>query len=65
ADPGWQVTVDGEERMWVAADVLRRAVATAAGAHHVRWRYDRRDRTTLVIVLAGLALLLALAIPRR
>ena len=64
AEPGWRVTVDGEERTWVPADVLRRAVAIPAGAHAVRWRYDRRDRTTLVIVLAGLALLLALAIPR-
>lgn len=65
AEAGWKVSVDNEERAWAPADVVRRAVAVPAGAHVVRWRYDRRDRTTLVIVLAGLALLAFLAIPRR
>lgn len=37
--PGWSVTVDGEPREWIPADVLRRAVKIDAGGHAIHWRY--------------------------
>jgi hypothetical protein len=36
---GWEVTVDGHEADWLAADLLRRAVHIDAGMHHVHWTY--------------------------
>jgi hypothetical protein len=65
SDPGWRVTVDGADRPWVTADVLRRAVAVSPGAHVIQWRYARASLSPLLAGLAGLALLVALALPTR
>ncbi len=57
--PGWSVTVDGESRDWLPADVLRRAVKIDAGPRAIHWTY-----TTPGLVLGGtiaLGGLLALA----
>ncbi|MCR9198769.1 MAG: hypothetical protein NXI04_09005 [Planctomycetaceae bacterium] len=38
--PGWQVTVDGERQVPLAADELFRTVNVPAGQHTVRWRFE-------------------------
>jgi len=63
ADPHWTVSVDNVDQPWVAADVLRRAVAVSPGAHAIRWRYARASLSPLVAGVAGLALLLVLSLP--
>jgi len=63
ADPRWTVSVDNVDQPWVAADVLRRAVAVSPGAHAIRWRYARASLSPLVAGVAGLALLLVLSLP--
>ncbi|MBS1123468.1 MAG: hypothetical protein H6Q90_5696 [Deltaproteobacteria bacterium] len=63
---GWTVTVDDREAPWLTADVLRRAVAMPAGAHHVRWRYHPPGfGAGFAIAAIGAALLLALGLASR
>jgi hypothetical protein len=66
AAPGWTVEVDGSPKPWVAADVLRRAVAIPTGKHAVRWRYSiPGGGAGRFLLLAGLALIATLAILSR
>jgi hypothetical protein len=66
AAPGWSVEVDGVARPWVAADVLRRAVAIPTGKHAVRWRYSiPAGGAGRFLLLAGLALVATLSILSR
>lgn len=53
---GWTVHVAGRDTPWVTADVLRRAVPIAAGAHVVSWRFVPPG-IHLGAALAALALL--------
>ncbi len=57
---GWSVTVDGEDRPWLVADVLRRAVRIDAGTHRIAWRYATPGGT-LGLVLAALGALAVVA----
>ena len=52
---GWSVAVDGDDRPWLVADVLRRAVAIDAGTHHVAWRY-RAPGLATGLAIAGIAI---------
>ena len=63
ATRGWSVTVDDHARPWLAADVIRRAVAVPQGAHHIVWTY-RPAGFLLGLVLAalGIAGLVALSL---
>lgn len=64
--PGWSVTVDGEPRDWLPADVLRRAVKIDAGAHTIRWSYATPGGTVgLIATLVGLLAIGALVITSR
>ena len=57
ARAGWTAELDGAPAPWVAADVLRRAIAIPAGTHDVRWRYAPPGLALgLVIAALGLAL---------
>ena len=49
---------------WLPADVIRRAVAIPAGAHHVAWRYAAPG-LPLGLVLAGLGIALLVALSLR
>ena len=61
AAPGWSVAIDGSPAPWVTADVIRRAVALPAGAHHVRWRFRAPGLATGAAISGrGIALLAAL-----
>ncbi len=66
AAPGWSVEIDGAARPWVAADVLRRAVAIPQGTHAVRWRYAMPGkRAAQGLAFLGLAVLAALGVLAR
>ena len=56
---GWSATVDGSDAPWLAADVLRRAVAMPAGTHHIAWHYAAPGLALggLLAALAGIGLL--------
>jgi uncharacterized membrane protein YfhO len=59
--PGWQVVVDDHDAAWLAADVMRRAVAVPAGTHRVRWTYVLPGlRAGAAVALAGVLGLCAL-----
>ena len=62
AADGWSVTVDGEDQPWLAADVLKRAVAVTPGAHDLQWTYRAPGfRFGVALALAGLVLIGGLA----
>jgi hypothetical protein len=67
--PGWMVTVNGEPRDILTADLVLRAVALETGTHTVTFRYrDPSVRTGLLLTLVGLALtagLMAMPLVRR
>jgi len=67
AAPGWTVTVDDRDADWLAADVLRRAVAIPAGTHRIHWRYAAPGLATGAwLALAGVLAIAALwALGRR
>ena len=52
ADPGWKVTVDGQEQTWHRVDYHLRAVTVPAGRHLVEYRY----RPTSLGIGAGISL---------
>jgi hypothetical protein len=61
--PGWQVTVDGEDKPLLTADLVLRAVAIEAGSHTVRFHYhDPSVRRGLTMTLIGVILMLGLLI---
>ena len=63
---GWTVEVDGEQKPWVTADVLRRAVAIPQGKHAVRWRYVMPGkRAAQVLAFLGLTILAGLGLLAR
>jgi hypothetical protein len=65
AAAGWSVTVDDRAVAWQTADVLRRAVAVAPGAHRVSWRYRAPGLFAGAIAsVVGLALVIALSLLR-
>ena len=59
AMPGWTATVNGEERPWVAADILRRAVKVDANAAIV-WSY-RAPGLVAGLLVAALGILVLAA----
>jgi len=66
AAQGWTVEVDGEQKPWITADVLRRAVAIPQGTHAVRWRYVMPgQRAAQVLAFVGLAILAFLGLLAR
>lgn len=58
---GWTVSVDGADVPWLAADVMRRAVAVTAGEHRIAWRY-RAPGLRIAFVLAALAVAALVAV---
>lgn len=52
ADPGWKVTIDGQEQSWRRVNYHLRAVAVPAGQHLVEYRY----RPTSLLLGAGISL---------
>jgi len=52
ADPGWKVTIDGQEQAWHRVDYHLRAVPIPAGRHLVEYRY----RPTSLLLGAGISL---------
>lgn len=52
ADPGWKVTIDGQEQAWHRVDYHLRAVPVPAGRHLVEYRY----RPTSLLLGAGISL---------
>lgn len=69
AAPGWAAELDGASVPWRTADVVRRAIAIPAGAHHVRWRYVTPGLALgggcALVGVAGLAALALLTRARR
>jgi hypothetical protein len=64
--PGWTAAVDGHPAPLVITDLVRRAVATPAGTHHVTWRYAAPGaRGGLFIAALGVLVLVGLGLLRR
>jgi hypothetical protein len=61
AAAGWSVSIDGRATPWLVADVMRRAVAVAAGDHRIAWRYHARG-LAVALVLAALGVLVLVAL---
>jgi hypothetical protein len=58
--PGWQVSVDGQDRQLLTADLVLRAVALDEGRHTVRFHYsDPAVSRGLALTLTGGVLVLA------
>jgi uncharacterized membrane protein YfhO len=56
ADPGWKVTIDGQEERWHRVDYHLRAVVVPAGRHLIEYRY----RPTSLRLGAGISLVTGL-----
>ncbi|WP_418990992.1 YfhO family protein [Alistipes sp.] len=52
-DKGWRACVDGEERPYIRADYVLRAMKLPAGAHTVEWRF-RAPKWTAVETVTGI-----------
>ena len=48
--PGWNVTVDGEERVKLLAHGMFRAVEVTAGRHEIVWWYRPRSLTAVAVI---------------
>jgi uncharacterized membrane protein YfhO len=46
--PGWEVTVDGERRPLLRANLLFRGVEVAAGRHRIEFRFDPLSLDNLI-----------------
>lgn len=66
AAAGWHATVDGRDAAWLTADVIRRAVAIAAGTHRISWRYSAPGSSAgLVAAVLGIVAAIALFVLAR
>jgi uncharacterized membrane protein YfhO len=61
--PGWRVTVDGQERSILRANVMQRGVAVPPGTHRVAFEFRSKSvRRGLTLTAVGLVLLVGAAL---